>query len=192
MKSRIRHFAAAVLAGLTLLSCAATHLTSFVHPEYNFGQVERVAVVPFENLTTDQGTGSYVTRVFLTELLATGAFDIVEPGEVTKTVGMLSAGRGAEMSMDQLKKAGKDLGVQAIIFGTVGESADLRSSSGVNSHVVSVDLRMVDTETGTTIWSAVVNTGGPGFFTRFLGAGEQSRSAAVEKAVHKAVHSLVK
>ena len=191
MKQCALYFVALALLSLTL-SCAATRSTSFIHPEYDFGQVERVAVVPFENLSTEQGTASYVTRVFLTELLASGAFDVVEPGEVTKVIGGLGPGRAAELSLEQLKKAGQDLGVQAVIFGTVGESAELRSSSGVNTHVISLDLRMVDTETGTTIWSAVVNTGGPGLVSRIFGTGDPSRGAAVRKAVRKAIRSLVR
>ena len=192
MKTSTRYLITAALLGLSLLSCAATHTTTFLHPEFDFGQIERVAVIPFENLSTDQATGNYATRVFITELLATGAFDIVEPGEVTRVVGPLVTGRGAELSIDQIKKAGQDLKVQAVIFGTVGESADLRSSSGGSAHVLSLDLRMVETENGSTIWSSVVNTGGPGLFARLFGAGDQSRGSAVRKAARTAVHSLVK
>lgn len=79
-----------------------------------------------------------------------------------------------------------------MVFGTVGESAEMRSSSGMNAHIISLDVRMVDTETGTTIWSAVVNTGGPGLFSRIFGTGDQSRGTAVRMAVRKAIATLVK
>ena len=180
-----------IIAGLSLLGCAATRTTSFLHPEFDFSSVERVAVVPFEDLTREQGTGSYVTRVFLTELLATGAFDVVEPGEVTRVVGSLGPTRPAELNYDQIKKAGQQLNVQTVIFGTVGESVELRSSSS-SAHAVSLDVRMVEVETGATIWSAVVNTGGPGFFARLFGTGEQTRGAAVRKAVRKSIGTLVR
>ena len=182
----------AVFLSALFVSCTASRTTSFLHPEFAFAQVERVAVVPFENLSSEQGISNYTTRVFLTELLATGSFDIVEPGEVTRVVGSLGTGRGAELSLEQLKKVGKDLNVQAVIFGTVGESADVRSNSGVNAHVVSLDVRMVDTEAGTTIWSAVVNTSGPGLLSRLVGAGDQTRGTSIRKAVRKAIATLIK
>jgi hypothetical protein len=191
MKQFILYSVALALLVLCL-SCATTRSTSFIHTEYDFGQVERVAVVPFENLSTEQGTAGYVSRVFLTELLASGSFDIVEPGEVTRVVGSLGTGKSAELSLEQLKKAGKELGVQAVVFGTVGESAEMRGSSGLNAHIISLDVRMVDTETGTTIWSAVVTTGGPSLFSRIFGTGDQSRGTAVRKAVRKAIATLVK
>jgi hypothetical protein len=61
----------------------------------------------------------------------------------------------------------------------------------MNAHVISLDVRMVEVESGATIWSAVVNTGGPGFFAKFLGTGEQTRGSAVRKAVRKSISTLV-
>jgi TolB-like protein len=185
------HLLCVIALSAALAGCAATHTTSFLHPEFDFSQVERVAVVPFEDLSNEPGTGSYVSRVFLTELLATGAFDVVEPGEVTRIIGEQSRGRSAELTYDQIKKVGTDLNVQAVVFGTVGESADL-PSGGVGGHTVSLDVRMVEVATGSTIWSAVVNTGGPGFFARLFGAGDQTRGTAVRTAVRKAISTLVK
>ena len=183
-------FLTLVVLSFGLTSCAVTRSTSFLHPEYDFTQVERVAVVPFEDLSREPGTGSFVTRVFLTELLATGAFDIVEPGEVTRITGTPSQRGTAELSFDKIKKLGDELSVQAVVFGTVGESAELRSS-GVGGHVISLNVRMVDVVTGATIWSSAVNTGGPGLFARLLGSGDQSRGTVVRKAVRKSIATLV-
>ncbi len=180
-----------VVLSAALIGCAAGHVTSFLHPEFDFSRVERVAVVPFEDLSSEQGTASYASRVFLTELLATGAFDVVEPGEVTRVVGEQSARKSAELTYEQIKKVGAELNVQAVIFGTVGESADLRSS-GVNGHIISLNVRMVEVTNGSTVWSAVVNSGGPGFFARLFGAGDQSRGTAVRNAVRKAISTLIK
>ena len=192
MKQMIAPVIAVFALSLLLGGCTATRSTSFIHPEFDFGVVERAAIIPFENLSTEQGTASYVTRVFMTELLASGAFDVVEPGEVTRVIGTVGPVRAAEMPLAQIKRTGADLGVQALIFGSVGESAPLRGSTGQSAHAISIDVRMVDTENGATVWSAVVNTGGPGLFGRLFGTGEQSRSAAVRKAVRKAISTLVK
>ncbi len=56
--------------------------TLFVNPRFDFSFVERVAVLPFENQSNDRQAGFRATRLTITELLASGAVDVVEPGEV--------------------------------------------------------------------------------------------------------------
>jgi TolB-like protein len=194
MKSRLHVlFQGCLILLVALLAggCASTISTVFVNPEFGFAGVERVAVVPFENLSSDQGVGDYVTRVFLTELLAAKAFDIVEPGEVSHYLATKGITKNSEQTVDQIKEMGKTLNVQAVIFGSIGESTDYRSGTQA-SHILSLNVRMVGVETGGTVWSAVVNTKGPGFFARMIGVGERTRSEAVRLAVEKAIKSLVK
>jgi curli biogenesis system outer membrane secretion channel CsgG len=180
-----------LLPGFLLLSCAATRPVAFLHPEFDFSAIERVAVVPFENLSTDQGIGEYMSRIFVTELLATETFDIVEPGEISKFLSSLGQVRVAELSLEQIQELGKLLNVQAVIFGTVGESTQFRSGS-MTSHVVSLDVRMVSVEMGVTVWSATVSTAGPGFFPRLFGFGEQTRGTAARKAARKVIKTLIR
>jgi hypothetical protein len=194
MKTRLRIVSRAcpiLLIVLLMGGCASTISTVFINPEFGFGGVERVAIVNFENLSSDQGVGDYVTRVFLTELLAAKAFDIVEPGEVSHYLAAKGITKNSEETVDQIKDMGKTLNVQAVIFGSIGESTQYRSNTQA-SHILSLTVRMVGTETGSTVWSAVVNTKGPGFFARMFGVGERTRSEAVRLAVEKAVKSLVK
>ena len=56
-------------------------------------------------------------------------------------------------STEQIVSLGQALGVQALIMGTVTQSENLRSGS-VPIPVVTLDLRMVETETGATVWAA--------------------------------------
>jgi polysaccharide biosynthesis protein PelC len=174
-----------------MMGCAGGRPTVFVNPEFDFSAVERVAVVPFENLSGDQGMGDYMSRIFITELLSTRTFDVVEPGEVSRFLAAKGITKTGELTIDQIKELGKTLNLQGVIFGSVGESSQSRSGSAP-SHMISLDARMVSVETGTTVWSAAVNSGGPGFFARLFGVGEQSRGSAVRKTVHKAIKTLVK
>jgi TolB-like protein len=155
--------------GLILLAagCAGRRSTVFIHPEYDFAAVERVAVVSFENLSADQGVAGYSTRLFLTELLAAQVFDVVEPGETARIIRNIGQVRG-EMDLAGLKMMSDSLGVQAVIFGSVGEAGQ-SSGRGIQSSVVSLNARMVDCETGNTVWSSVVSIGGPGTFSSYDG-----------------------
>ncbi len=183
---------ALAVCGLVLLSgCASNRPTVFLHPEYDFSGVERIAVVPFENLSSEQGAGGYITRVFISELLASGAFDIVESGEVARVLATLGQVRTAELDLMGMKKMGEELKVQSVIFGSIGESGQSRGTSG-SSHTVSLTARMVDCETGTTVWNSSLTTGGPGALSRMMGIGEVSRGEAVRTAVKRLVKSLVK
>lgn len=193
MKTTIRLAVFMPLAALLLSGCAAARHTTYIDPQFDFGSIERVAVIPFENLSSDQGSGKYVTRLFFTELLAQKVFDLVEPGEVSAYIashqGM--SDKTAELSIEQIKDMAKSLNVQGIIFGSVGESSELRSGN-MSTHVVSIDARMVNTETGSTVWSSSVNTSGPGVFARLMGIGEKTRGNASRGAVQKLIGSLVR
>jgi polysaccharide biosynthesis protein PelC len=190
MRNRLLYFCL-LLPLLLFLGCAAGRPTVFLNPEFDFSGVERVAVVPFENLSGDQGMGEYVTRIFITELLSTKAFDVVEPGEVSRFLAAKGAVKTSELTVDQMKEMGTTLNVQAVIFGTVGESAQSHAGS-VSSHVMSLDCRMVGVDTGMTVWSSAVNSDGPGFFSRLFGFGEQTRGTSVRKTVKRAIRTLVK
>ena len=184
---------AAVSAAAILLiagGCSGMGSTVFVHRDYNFNFVEKVAVVPFENLSNDQGASARITHLFITELLAADAFDIVEPGEVLVAISKLSLTRTDMLSEEQAKQLGKELGVQGLILGAVNESSGLRSA-GNNETVVTLDVRMVETESAQTVWSATQTEGSKGFFSSLFGTSDKSQSEVARKCVRKVIKTLV-
>jgi TolB-like protein len=193
MKTILRIACMLSLAALLLAGCAAARHTTYIDPQFDFGSIERVAVIPFENLSSDQGSGKYVTRLFFTELLAQKVFDLVEPGEVSAYLASHSgmSDKNAEMSVEQIKDMAKTLNVQGIIFGSVGESSEVRNGN-LSTHVVSIDARMVNTETGSTVWTSSVNTTGPGALSRLFGVGEKTRGNAARSAVQKLIGTLIR
>jgi len=180
----------AAAAVLVALGCARGP-TVFINDEYNFQYVERVAVVPFDNLTSDQGAGNRVTRVFIADLLAEKAFDIVEPGEVSRVLEKFSTVRTSQLTQEQITAIGQDLKVQGIIFGNVTEMTSSRSGSAMVNTVTLV-IRMVETETGATVWSATNTSGGRGFWGALFGGGDKSESEAIRDCVKGAVKTLIK
>ncbi len=180
-----------LLLSFVLAGCGGVSPTVFYNPEFNFNYIERVAVVPFENLSNDQGAGARATRFCVTDLLARNAFDVVEPGEVGKALEKYSVIRTAELTKDQIIAIGTELKVQGLLLGSVGESETIRSGSA-NSNTVTLVLRLVETEKGVTVWSSTVTEGGRGFWASILGTGEKSRSEVMRKAMHRAIGTLVK
>ncbi|HUV29887.1 MAG TPA: hypothetical protein VMY05_02165 [Acidobacteriota bacterium] len=183
----------AVLAAGLLLAAAGCGggSTVFLHPEYNFQVLERVAVIPFDNLSKDQGAGARATRVFVTELLAAEAFDVVEPGEVTRALEEYATVRTAELTQEQIVGLGKALRVQGMVLGTVTESTTLRSGGSAASTVTMV-ARMVETETGATVWSATQTSGGRGFWASLFGTGDKSHAEVMQACARSLLNTLVK
>jgi len=148
-----------------------------------------VAVVPMENLSNDRQAGVRATRLLITELLASGAVDVVEPGEVRAAFQRVGVGREAP-SRDQVIALGKSLGVQAILLGTVTESENVRSGT-VSIPVVTLDVHMLETETGTAVWAATHSEKGAGLSAKLLGTGAEPISETTRRCVRGIVETLV-
>jgi len=172
------------------LGCAGMKPTLFVHDEFNFDFLERVAVIPFDNLSKDQGAGARASRIFISELLAAEVFDVLEPGEVSRVLENHSIIRSDALNMEQIVTVGKEMGVQAVFLGAVTESTLMRggSSAGIT---VTIVARMVETEMGMTVWSATHTTGNRSFWSSLFGTGKKSHSEVMRSCVEKILKTLV-
>ena len=85
---------------------------------------------------------------------------------------------------------GLALEVQAIVLGSVSQSEIMRSGTVANP-VVTLDLHMVETETGTTVWAATHTEKGAGLSSKFLGTGGEPISETTRRCVRRLVESLV-
>ncbi len=187
---KVRMILTILLTGLIFPGCSGVKPTLFVHRDFNFSYLERVAVIPFENLTQDQGAGARTTRFFSTELLAAEAFEVVEPGEVTRALSAQGTLRTGELNQDQLIAIGKELGTQALFLGSVGESSTSRSGGGA-VNTVTLTVRLVETDTGSTIWSATHTEQGRGFWSTLFGTAEPSMSEVTRRCVEKTIETLI-
>lgn len=180
-----------LLASLAVAACgSAMRPTKFANPRIDFSFVERVAVLPFENFSTDPAAAPRATRLMITELLATGAVDVVEPGEVTAALARFP-GRVARPSKEQLVELGKTLGVQAVIAGSVAQSEVLRSgAAGIPA--VTLDAQMIETESGGILWAATNTEKGSVMSARLLGNEGEPLSVTTRRCVRKLVATLVK
>lgn len=179
---------AAVMVGLS--GCSGLRPTVFINDEYNFQFVERVVVVPFDNLSNDQGAANRATRVFIAKLLSEKAFDVVEPGEVSRVLEKSSIVRTGQLTTEQATGIGKELRAQGIILGTVTESSNT-GGGGVATSTITMVVRMVETETGATVWSATHTAGGRGFWSALFGTGGKSQSEATRDCVDGIIKTLI-
>jgi len=175
---------------LTGGGCGGPGATRFLHPEFDFSYLEHVAVVPFENLSDTPNSGAQATRYFINSLLSAEAFQVVEPGEVARALSGQGMVRTAQLADTQIKDVGRELGVQGLFLGTVSESASLRSGSTTVS-VVTVVIRLVETETGATVWSATNTEDSANFWSTLFGTGQKARSAVMRSCLDGCLDTLL-
>ena len=181
--------ASILVAGLTVLGCSGNLATTeFTNPQFDFGFIERVAVLPLEDLAGDRQAGVRATRILITEILAAGAVDVVEPGEVQAVVDRVVRGRSSP-SQKEIIELGRELAVQAVMVGSVTQSEVIRSGS-VSVPVVTIDLHLLETETGTAVWAATHTERGSGAAAKWLGPGAEPISATTRRCVQAALRSL--
>jgi hypothetical protein len=172
----------AVLAG-----CGGA--TQYRHPRADFGSIKTVGVLPFVSMTGEPGVAEKVQALFTIELLASNAFDVVEPGRVAKTLRDARAGAVGELTPDEIKKLGKELSAQALFMGTVLEYGE--THAGVNAPQVTVQLKLVETETGVTVWAATETKAGAKWDQRLFGVGGQSPIQAARAIVRDLIGKLI-
>ncbi len=163
--------------------------TSFTNTDYNFAFLERVAVLPLLNLSEDRQAGSRATRILITELLSTGAVDVVEPGETLAALNRITSGDPTPTT-EQIIALGKALNVQAVLQGSVTQSGTSRAGT-VMIPVVTLDVHMLETESGQAIWAVTHTERGGSAGAAILGTGSEPISQTTRRCARRLIKTLV-
>ena len=190
------------LATSTLMAGCGPHV--YIHPSPGLDLINKMAVMPFDNLTKDDKAAEKVRNGFVIETLRTGSFNVIDTGETDRL--LQAAGLSynvpdtgvsatieeeAAASTQLSKRIGDALGVQAIIVGSVEAYSAERVGDQVRPEV-SISARLIDAETGIIIWGSThTRRGGAGF--PIFGWGKiTSLSVMSQKVIQDMVNSLAK
>jgi hypothetical protein len=181
------------LWGLILLGTTAcggrTQKVTFHDPNMDFGLLQSVAVLPFDNETVDRSASDRVRDVFMTTLQSTGAVYVLPPGEVARGLSRVSPQERTAPTPEDVVALGNTLEVDAVITGSVLEYGEVRSGSA-SANVISVSVKMMEVQTGRVVWSAAATKGGVSASDRLFGGGGQPMSLVTQKAVDELLNSL--
>uniref|UniRef100_A0A832I3U5 Penicillin-binding protein activator LpoB n=1 Tax=Eiseniibacteriota bacterium TaxID=2212470 RepID=A0A832I3U5_UNCEI len=168
---------------LALLAGCAAGSRLYVNPQADLTAYRKVALLPFGNLTGDRFAAERVSRALMTELIADGPWQLVEPAEFWATLGAIGGhpGQDGVIAQEKLKEAAARLGVQAVIRGAVTEY-QIQRLNGADLPVVGFDVEMVDAPTGHVIWRTAVHTGGRGRVPVVGGQSARSLGVATQRA----------
>lgn len=184
----VRHLTL-LLAAAAAAGCASS--ARYVKTDADLGAITAVAVVPFENVTNDKLCADRVHKLFLTELLAADAFRVVEPGQLLRAMKRDQL-EPATLTPEEMKKLGEQLKVQALFLGAVLEYDEGRAGGAAPSPRVRLQFRLVDTETGTTLWAVTKTRGGTTVTGRLFGIGGDPAATHAQLIIREALAELLR
>ena len=178
---------------LAFLTSCAPGLTRPVYRDANmdFGAIQTVGVMPFQNLSRESLAADRVRDVFINRLLSTEALYVQPMGEVARAVGRLEIQTPTAPSPEEVVKLGGALKAQAIITGVVEEYGEVRSGSSA-ANLISVTVQMQEAETGRTVWTASSTKGGISVWDRLFGGGGRPMYDVTRDAINDVIEKLFK
>jgi hypothetical protein len=171
-----------VCLGVGASLCSAQVTDVYRDPNMDFGSIQKIAVLPFSNLSREQVGPERVRDVFINRLMATGAVYVLPVGEVARGLAKIEPANPAAPTAEEVVKLGAFLKVDAVITGVVREYGEVRSGT-TTANVISMSIQMLETGTGRVVWSGSVTEGGVSFWARLFGGGGQPMNTVTEQAV---------
>ena len=175
-------------AALLMAGCASAP-TRYIHPNADLAALKKVAVLPFENVSGQTGASDKVHKIFLVELLSLEAFDVVEPGLVSKVLRGETAATPDALTPDDLKRIGTALGADGLFMGQVVDYADTRAQNSAPE--VTLQFRLVETASGATVWSTSQTRSGVKTSTRLFGTSSDSITETTRKLIRRQLGTLL-
>ena len=176
---------------LFLLGCGGVKY--YVKEGAEISYVERVAVLPFQNNTSEKHAAERMRDLVSTEILAMGLFDVVDKGVVDaalKEEGIALGKKGSvDLDKNTARRLGKVLGVQAFVVGSVDQYEESRRGS-FSYPVVSLTLRLIDAQTGTILWQASGGASGYSAWKRLMGLSPKDMTEVSMELVEKLLSTL--
>ncbi len=164
--SKILLFACLIV---NISGCVGDNMESFVRPDTDLSFVKRVAVMPIQNNSKDAFVAERVRDMVITQLLASGMFDVVDKGLVDSALRdqAVNLSKGP-MDAGVMKRLGQLLHVQAFMLGTI-DNAERVQRGAVSFPQLVITLRLVDTNNGIIFWQASGHNSGDSLAKRLFG-----------------------
>jgi TolB-like protein len=148
---------------LIALSGCGPSLKPFASKDLKGGEGARMAILPFDNLSSTQGAGKSMEGLVLIEFLKRSTLKVVDPGEVSAALSKERIRLATSIPKETVRTLGAGLGVGLLMMGTVHQY-EMQSASGAggsgNIPVVAITLRIIDVESGDIVWASTATRRG--------------------------------
>lgn len=163
---------------------------SYVNPNVDFGFMQRAAVLPYQNLSSDQLADERMQSIFLMEILKADVLEIIDPRETISAMNSLGLSAESALTSQQAVALGEKLGVDALFFGIVEEYGYSRGDRRRGPEITAV-FGMQETETGSVVWRSQVHATGSSFWKKLFGGGAADLYTVSRETVRKALRTLI-
>jgi TolB-like protein len=175
-----------------LIGCAGRSSTeSFLRTEVDLGYIEKVAVLPFENYSTEPLSAQRSRELVITQVLASGMFDIIDKGYVDSVLRTEAISAGVPIDPLTLRRLGERLGAQGFILGSV-DYAGMGQAGNAAYPELSLTLRLVDSESGFVIWQASGRGSGYSVWERLFGVSPKDEFQVTLKLIRRLLATMRK
>lgn len=170
-----------VLAAAAIMLLAGCAGTSQEWAKPGAARAARLAVLPFDNQTPALRAGSVASDLVVSELLATGAVPVMEPGEVVDLLRRENIDVTDAARLPSAQRIGRLLGASHVLQGSVTE---YRYKPGLSEiPVVGITARVVEVASGEVVWTATHSRVGWSWFVED-GLARLAQSVARDMAAH--------
>jgi TolB-like protein len=175
---------------VTLAGCGSRQLTqeSFMREGVSLASIETIAMLPLENLGGGAGPAERVREITMTQVLASGLFDVLDKGRVDSTLRAEALAPDAPIETATLRRLGQRLGVQAFLLGSVEQSMESRGAAAYPE--ISLTLRLVDSESGLVLWQASGRGSGYSLRDRLFGLAPRNSFQVTLELVNRMLRTM--
>ncbi len=174
------------VAGCASIKGDSTRESSTYEKVLASGELKKIAVLPFYNISERRDAGKMVANNFVTEIFIDGRYRVEEPGNVIQFMLHENVSVVGEMGIDRIKILGRRLGVDGVLVGIV----DVFDDGARSSPRVSITARLVDSETGTIVWSASDSKSGDDYIIAFGVGKVRSANALAQKVIRQMIKKI--
>ena len=155
---------------IVMQGCAfKTNGTQFyLRDQVDFGYIQKIAVLPFENLSEDAFAAKRARELAITQVLAQGIFDVTDKGEVDSALKDEVIRPGEPIDPTIIKRLGQRLKVQAFLLGSVDRAGENRQGASSFAEI-SLTLRLIDSKSALVMWRASGHGSGYSVVDRLFG-----------------------
>jgi len=178
-----------ILVWIVACSAGSNISENYHYPDMDFSLLRTVAVMPFDNLTTDRLAAARVRNTFMTSLFATGVVYVIPSGEVVRGIKRAGIENPVIPSADEIAKLAAIIKADAVFTGVVNEYGQVRSAA-TTANVISVSMQMIEKETRKVVWSASTTKGGISVWDRLFGGGGRPMEDVTEAAINDLINKL--
>jgi len=141
-----------LIATAALTGCAASRAAHPPAATATAGPRPRVAMLPLEDLSGQSGVADRLTRIAFTALALTGAYEVVEPGQVDDALSEARVRSTGMLSQEQVATLVARLQTHWLLTGSALEYGHTHTPDG-DVPSVGIALRLIDGRSGRVRWA---------------------------------------